>query len=55
MNEIIGSIGFFGILILILLGILLPFSAYSAQKWAYKCFKELRTLNDKIDRLKEIG
>ena len=31
----------FGIILFILLGILVPFSVYSAQKWAYKSYKEI--------------
>ncbi|HOE44053.1 MAG TPA: hypothetical protein PLB25_20840 [Rhodoferax sp.] len=51
MNQILGSLGIFGILIFIFLVIILPISVYAAQKWAYKCFKELEKLNEKIDRL----
>jgi hypothetical protein len=51
MGEIIGGLGLIGILIFIFLGIILPISVYAAQKWAYKCFRELEKLNEKIDRL----
>ena len=47
----LGSLGLFGILIFILLAIILPIAVYAAQKWAYKCFKELEILNRKMDRL----
>lgn len=51
MYEIMGGLGFFGIVIFIFLAIILPISVYCAQKWAYKCFKELEKLNQKMDRL----
>lgn len=51
MYGVMGGLGVFGILILLLLAIILPISVYAAQKWAYKCFKELEKLNQKMDRL----
>jgi hypothetical protein len=52
--EALGALGGIGILIflfiLFVLGIILPISAYSAQKWAYKCYLELKTLNERFDR-----
>jgi len=51
MYELMGGFGIFGILIFLLLAIILPISVYSAQKWAYKSFKELEKLNQKMDRL----
>jgi hypothetical protein len=54
MYEILGALGLFGflgILIFLFLAIILPISVYSAQKWAYKWFKELEILNEKMDRL----
>jgi hypothetical protein len=50
MYGVMGGLGVFGILILLLLAIILPISVYAAQKWAYKCFKELEKLNQKMDR-----
>jgi hypothetical protein len=47
-----GSLGVFGILILILLGIIMPISTYAAQKWAYRCYKELKEINTKLDKFK---
>jgi hypothetical protein len=38
-------------LLLALLAILLPLSAYSAQKWAYRNWQETRRTNDKLDEL----
>jgi hypothetical protein len=46
-----GGLGLFGILIFILLVILVPVSVYAAQKWAYRCYRELRELNKKMDQL----
>ena len=51
MGEVMGGLGLFGILVFLLLAIILPISVYAAQKWAYKCFKELEKLNQKMDRL----
>ena len=34
-----------------LLVILLPFSAYAAQKWANKTYKEAVKMNKKLDRI----
>lgn len=44
-GQFFGLLVLIGILLLILLGILLPVSAYSAQKWAKKCHDELVKLN----------
>jgi hypothetical protein len=48
---VLASLGIFGILIFLFLAIILPISVYCAQKWAYKCYKELRKINDKMDLL----
>lgn len=40
-----------GVVAFVLMAILLPFSAYAAQKWAYRCHKELAAINEKLDRL----
>ncbi len=56
MEGIIGGIGALSglaVLILALLAILLPVSAYSAQKYAYKCFVELKGVNKRLDLLRE--
>jgi hypothetical protein len=33
----------------IVMVILIPFSVYSAQKWAHKCYTELQKITKKID------
>ncbi len=52
--EALSALGGIGIgiflIILLVLGIILPISAYSAQKWAYKCYLELKRLNERFDR-----
>ncbi len=53
MFEFLGSIGAIGFIILAILGILLPVFVYSAQNYAYKCFKELKKINKKMDQLLE--
>ena len=45
MTEFFGTLGLFGFLAFFLLVIVMPISVYSAQKWAYKCYKELREIN----------
>lgn len=35
----------------IVLIILIPFSVYSAQKWAHKCYEELQKVNRKLDAI----
>jgi len=51
MFEFLGGLGIIGFIMLAILGILLPVSAYSAQNYAYKCFKELKKINDKLDTI----
>jgi len=46
----IGTVLF--LLVLALLGFLLPLSAYSAQKYAYKTFREIEKLNRNVDALR---
>lgn len=41
--------------IFLFLCIILPISAYCAQKWAYKCYKELRKLNEAVKRLETMA
>jgi hypothetical protein len=36
--------------VLLVLAIVLPISAYAAQKYAHLCYKELQTLNRTIDQ-----
>lgn len=43
-----------GLLIFILLILLIPIHIYLAQKWAYKCFKEIEKINNKFDNLYDI-
>ena len=49
-GGLVGSVLF---LILVVLGILLPVSAYSAQKYARKCFKELQYLHGQLDGIQQ--
>lgn len=35
--------------VLLVLAIVLPISAYAAQKWAHRCYLELETLNRTIN------
>ena len=37
--------------VLILLGILLPLSAYAAQKWTYRTYREVEKLNAKLEEV----
>ena len=52
--DLLGTLGVLGVVIslvvLFVLGVLLPISAYSAQKWAHACFLELRKLNAAMER-----
>jgi len=47
-NQTIEGLGLATILVFIFLAIVLPISAYCAQKWAYKCYKELQKLNHNV-------
>jgi hypothetical protein len=52
----IGTVG--GIVVVIILAalsILLPMSAYAAQKWAYKTYLETRSVNQKLAKLLELA
>jgi hypothetical protein len=55
MPDILVGLGGVGLLIVVLLfglvGILMPFSMYAAQKWAYRTYQELEKLNQKFDEL----
>ncbi len=48
METVFGISAFVGALfsaVLLVLAIVLPISAYAAQKWAHRCYMELETLN----------
>ena len=49
--EIIGALGLFGVLTFILLVVIMPISVYAAQKWAYKCYREVERTNELLERL----
>jgi hypothetical protein len=53
MGEILAGLGGVGVLIAVVLfglvGLLMPFSMYAAQKWAYRSYQELAQLNRKLD------
>jgi hypothetical protein len=53
--DILAGLGGTGLLIVVLLfglvGILMPFSMYAAQKWAYRTYQEVEKLNRKFDEL----
>ena len=55
MPNILVDLGGVGLLIVVLLfglvGILMPFSMYAAQKWAYRTYQEVEKLNRKFDEL----
>lgn len=52
MDTLFGISAFVGALfsaVLLVLAIVLPISAYAAQKWAHRCYLELETLNRTIN------
>ena len=52
----IGDIGVYAVVfILALLVVLLPLSAYSAQKWMYKTYLETKSMNAKLSELLELA
>lgn len=52
----IGGIGVYVVVfVLVLLAVLLPLSAYSAQKWMYKNYLETKSVNDKLDEILELA
>ena len=55
MESLFFRLGAVGLLILlfafILVVILLPFSAYAAQKWAYRTYQETKKLNEKLSEI----
>jgi len=52
----IGGIGVYVVVfVLVLLAVLLPLSAYSAQKWMYKNYLETKSVNAKLDEILELA
>ena len=52
----IGAIGVYAVVfVLALLAVLLPLSAYSAQKWMYKTYLETRSVNAKLSEILELA
>jgi hypothetical protein len=53
--DVITGLGALGIVIFLvilgLLSILLPFSAYAAQKWAHSTYKETKEVNAKLEEI----
>jgi len=47
----LGAVGAIFVLILAVLTIMMPFMIYACQKYAYKCFLELKKNNEKLDHL----
>jgi len=46
--EGVGALGGLVLLVLVVLTILLPVSVYSAQKYAYKCYIQLKRVNSEL-------
>ena len=57
--EMFGDIEQLGIylaaILVTLLAVLLPMSAYAAQKWAHKTYLEVRSMNAKLTELVELS
>ena len=57
--EMFGDIEQLGIylaaILVTLLAVLLPMSAYAAQKWAHKTYLEVRSMNAKLTELLELS
>jgi len=52
----IGGIGVYAVVfVLALLAVLLPLSAYSAQKWMYKNYLETKSMNAKLTELLQLA
>ncbi len=43
------------LVVFIVLGILLPFSAYAAQKWAWRTYRETMKINEKLSEILAIA
>jgi hypothetical protein len=51
----VGTLGIYlGVIVVTLLAVLLPMSAYAAQKWAHKTYLEVRSMNRKLTELLEL-
>ena len=51
-----GAIGVYAVVfVLALLAVLLPLSAYSAQKWMYKTYLETKSVNAKLSEILELA
>ena len=50
-DELTGFALLFFWLVLIVLTVMLPVSVYCAQKWAYKCYQELKKLNKNLESM----
>ena len=52
----IGAIGVYAVVfVLVLLAVVLPLSAYSAQKWIYKTYLETKSVNAKLSEILELA
>jgi hypothetical protein len=51
MMELFAGGSFIAIGVFVILAILMPICVYSAQKWAYRCYKELAKANQILERL----
>lgn len=51
MSELLGASTFIAAIVFILMAVLLPFSAYAGQKWAYRSYQELIKANRKLEAL----
>jgi uncharacterized protein HemY len=53
------DLGAIGIIIfwvlLFVLTILLPFSAYAAQKWAWRTYRETKKINEKLNEILSVA
>jgi len=53
MGSLMTGMGLAGSLIFLVLIIVIPISIYAAQKWAYKCYKELLKTNALLTQIVE--
>ncbi|HCO44117.1 MAG TPA: hypothetical protein DIT63_08390 [Gammaproteobacteria bacterium] len=57
-GDVVALVGGTGLLlffvVLVLLAILLPLSAYAAQKWAYKTYKEAQRISATLDEIADM-
>lgn len=47
-----GTVAF---VVLVWFTLIMPWSVYSAQKWAHRCFKELEEMNKRLERIEKRG